>query len=174
MQDKQFYFLAKPWHLLLEMAPVLLLMATFGLPPWWPYWPWALAGVGLCLVPLWQILRAPQIEGLIWLQGDRFRLRLRGEFECVARLQKAFVHPHLLALRFRGDDGRCYRLLVLASRAEAERYRHLRVILLHQCVRSAAQASPFASPYPAVGRPALDNPVNNAARATLGAPGHKQ
>lgn len=144
MQDKQFHFAFKRGQRWMEMAPTLLLMSSFSLPPWWPYWPWALLGAGLCAISLWRILRAAQIERLVWLQSERFCLYLRDGSECGVCLQNAFVHPRLLALRFRADDGRRYHLLRWTPPAEAERYRHLRIILLHQSARSAAPANPYA------------------------------
>lgn len=126
----------------LAIAPLCLLLATFALPPWWPHWPWAAGFALLCAVWAWRLWRAPGIKAITWLREDQFRLHLSDGSEPLARLGSAFVHPRLLALRFVSADGGPHRLIVPLAKRQADHYRHLRVILLHQAKRSEAPASP--------------------------------
>lgn len=136
----------------LAVLPPGLLLISLCLPPWWAHWPLAL-GVGMPVL-LWGGLVwacagvrpcSRAVTALAWLEADRFALALGSGRRLHARLLPgAFVHPRLLALRFRGEDGRVYRLLYPAASRERQRLRPLRVLLLHRSRPAAAPASPSA------------------------------
>lgn len=125
-------------------------LAMLMLSPWRTWWPLA-AGLSILLL-LWS-LRVfichgfrPCPDTVLALSGlgeNVFSLRLGDGRRLRGRLMDgSVVHPYLFALRFRGDDGRIYRLIHPFSKRESRAARAVRIALLQ------ARAAPAEHPNP--------------------------
>lgn len=136
---------------LLAALPQLLMLPTLVLPVWWPYWPLSIV-LGILL--MWQLHRRispvgkpcqSRITGLGWDGLGTFDLRLGDGSSLQADLLPgAIVHPRLLALRFRGEDGRIYRLIQPISSTSIQQLAALRRQLLSPGAEGGDHPSPSA------------------------------
>lgn len=127
-------------------------LGMLALSPWRGWWP---LGAGLAaLLLLWSLrvfichgLRPcpDTVLALTGLSENDFSLRLgdgRRLRGCL--MEGAVVHPYLFALRFRGDDGRVYRLIYPFSKRESEAARAVRAALLQARAAPAERPNPSA------------------------------
>lgn len=149
--EQVFHFPAGRHQCLLAGLPALLLLPTLWLPAWWPFWPVS-AGLGLAL--LWWAFRQLATSGaacqrrIVALEltvTGMFRIHLANGLVLPAvLLPGGVVHPHLLAIRFRVDDGGLYRLIQPVRGDLARQLSALRLRLLRPGPPPGEQPSPSA------------------------------